>query len=166
MDFLGFAMLIDGYEAVGLTQVAVVVNPDVRKAIERCSQIVQNPRKSRLKFFKRHIMASLRDSHRHTFIGDAGARQSDKAKDERVALVCRFLEERNFVSYRVREYRLEDKALLLCHQLFPDRSSYFRCLVRIDPQFSCDAIGIHQAQPRRLQVSMIKRGLPGTVRAG
>jgi hypothetical protein len=68
VKFFDLTLFTYGDKPIGRPEVVIIEDPDMGKFGESCLQVLQSSRISRMELFERHIVPSLRNSHRHAFV--------------------------------------------------------------------------------------------------
>jgi len=94
-------------------EVAVVEDQHVRQSADRPFQVGERARKAAFQFVCRHVVAALRDAHRHPLGRAPGRRETNEAEHDGVAAVGSSLKEAELVTDRIGEDGLKRKTLVL-----------------------------------------------------
>ena len=158
------ASLEDGDAAKRHLKIVVVEDEDVRKFESGGLEIGERARVTGEKFVGRNVVATLRDAHGHALFTRFRAGDSNETEHHRVTSGDGFLQEDEFVAYRIGKDRFKHEALSLIDQFAAYGVGDFRCCVRLKVKFPGDDIGVDKTQASGLKVSVVKGGLARTVR--
>src|SRR6266542_348306 len=153
-------------QAIRGFEIVIVEDPDVGKLPDSRSKIRHDSRKALSNLLRWYIVSTLGDAHGYALFRNFRSRSTNEAQHNRVTRFDGFHQEFNFVANRIGEDGLEDKTFTLLHKLAAQRMGDTGSLVGAEAKRLCQFIGINEAKPRCLKVSVIKRGFAGSIRSG
>ena len=156
--------MVDRDQAIRATQVAVVVDEDVREFSQGRPEIPEGPRKPGLQLLRRHVVAALRHTHGDPLLGNPRAGEPDEAEDDRVPGGGRALQEAELVADGIGEDRLEHEALPALDQRVPQRSGEAHRRGGLKTERGGKDVGIDQAEAGVLEVDTVEGRLARAIR--